>query len=247
MGLGWGWGEVGVGWREGGVLGVSSARESPTVRLALLEERVAALRRLVGAVGEAGRFTGEQLLADHAVVGQVERVLQHPLRGGALGVDRGRPLERGGLELGVRHDGVDHPHLVRLLGVVRPTEEEDLARALLPDLPGEERRAVAAVEARHVGVGLLEPGVLGRREGQVAHDVQAVPAAGGPAGHDRDHHLGHEPDQPLTLQDVQPAQLRPVHGCGRRAGWRTLGVLVPGPAADALVTAGAERPSAVLR
>src|SRR5690348_12870489 len=42
------------------------------VRLALLEELVAAFLRLVGHVGQPGGLTGEQLLADQAVVDQVE-------------------------------------------------------------------------------------------------------------------------------------------------------------------------------
>ena len=42
-------------------------------------------------------------------------------------------------------------------------EEEDLASELLADLAGEIRRAVAAVERRNIGVGLLEAAVLGSR------------------------------------------------------------------------------------
>jgi hypothetical protein len=76
--------------------------------------------------------------------------------------------------------------------------------------------------------------VLGAGQGQVGHHVQAVAAAGRPPGHDADDHLGHEADQPLRLQHVQPAA----------AG---LGVLVAVPAAHPLVAAGAERPAAVLR
>src|SRR3981081_1294269 len=55
--------------------------ERGPVRLALLQEGVAALDRLVRHVGQPGRLTGEQLLADQPVVNQVERVLDHPLRG----------------------------------------------------------------------------------------------------------------------------------------------------------------------
>src|SRR5690242_21285817 len=43
-------------------------RVGTPVRLALLQERVAALDRLVGHVGEAGRLPGEELLAHQAVV-----------------------------------------------------------------------------------------------------------------------------------------------------------------------------------
>jgi hypothetical protein len=52
--------------------------------------------------------------------------------------------------------------------------------------------------------------------------VQAVPAAGGPPIHQADHHLGHEPDEALHLQDVQPAGARGVDGLGGL----TVGVLV---------------------
>src|SRR5690606_16688693 len=55
---------------EGGPVGVS-----------LLEEAVPALLGLVGHVGEAGGLAGEHLLADEAVVDQVEGELQHPLSG----------------------------------------------------------------------------------------------------------------------------------------------------------------------
>ena len=78
-------------------------------------------------------------------------------------------------------DAVDHAHRVRVGGGVLLAEEEDLAGELLPDLPGEVGRAEAAVEAADVGVGLLEPAVLGAGQGQVGDDVQAVPAAGRPA------------------------------------------------------------------
>ena len=47
-------------------------------------------------------------------------------------------------------------------------EEEDLAGPLLADLAGQVGRAEAAVEARDVGVGLLEDRVLGAGERQVA-------------------------------------------------------------------------------
>lgn len=47
----------------------------------LLEEGVAPFRCLVGAVGEPGRLTGEELLTDQPVVDEVEGVLQHPLGG----------------------------------------------------------------------------------------------------------------------------------------------------------------------
>ena len=45
--------------------------------------------------------------------------------------------------------------------------------------------------------------MLAAGERQVADDVQAVPAAGGPAVDQHDHDLRHEADQPLHLEDVQ--------------------------------------------
>src|SRR5207248_3091698 len=47
------------------------------VRLALLQERIAALDRLVGHVRQPRCLAGEQLLADQPVVDEVEGVLQH--------------------------------------------------------------------------------------------------------------------------------------------------------------------------
>jgi hypothetical protein len=70
---------------------------------------------------------------------------------------------------------------VHLLGGVLAAEEEDLAGRLLADLPGQQGAAVAGVEAADVGVGLLEAGVLGAGQRQVADDVQAVPATRPPS------------------------------------------------------------------
>ena len=115
-----------------------------------------------------------------------------------------------------------------------------------PDHPGEVRRAVAAVERADVGVGLLEPRVLAAGDRQVADDVQRVAAAGRPAVDDGDDDLGHGADQPLHLEDVQPAARGPDPGRVDRVGGLALGVLVAAAAPDPLVAAGAERPAAVL-
>src|ERR1700693_2118556 len=130
---------------------------------------------------------------------------------------------------------------MHLLGGVGPAEEEDLSCELLAALLAQICAAVAAVEAAAARVGLLEAGVLAAGQREVAHHVQAVPAAGGPAADKADHHLRHEPDQPLHLQDVQPPGARRIH----RVGGLACRVLVAGAAADALVAAGAERPAAV--
>ena len=150
-------------------------------------------------------------------------------------------------------DLVDRAHALHRLGVVRAAQEEDLARELLAHLLGQVRRPVARVEGTHVGVGLLEAGVLARRERQVGDHVQRMPAAGRPPVDHRDDHLRHGADQPLHLQDVQAAALDLdaglVDGIGGGAldvGIMRRGVLVAGTAADALVAARAERPAAVL-
>jgi hypothetical protein len=109
-------------------------------------------------------------------------------------------------------------------------------------MPREVGRAVAAVEAGDVGVGLLEAGVLGAGQRQVAHDVQASGRRPRPSRAPRDDDLGHEPDQPLHLEDVQPAE-RAGSTAPARSPPR---VLVAVLAADALVAARAERPAAVL-
>ena len=146
-------------------------------------------------------------------------------------------------QFGVVDDLVDRAHVVHLLGGVRAAEEEDLAGELLAHLTGQIRAAVTAVEAADVGVGLLEAGVLAAGQGEVADHMQAVPAAGRPPVDQADDHLGHEPDEALHLEDVQPA------GAGRidRVGGLAGGVLVAGAPADALIAAGAKRPAAVFR
>ena len=80
-------------------------------------------------------------------------------------------------------------------------------------------------------------------EGEVAHHVEAVPAAGRPAGHHGDDNLSHEANEPLHLEDVEAT------GSGRidRIGTLALRVPISVAAADALVAPGAEGPTAVLR
>ena len=71
--------------------------------------------------------------------------------------------------------------------------------------------------------------------------MQAVSAAGRPPVDQADDDLGHEPDQALHLEDVQPPgashvnRVRGVSAC----------VLVAGAPANALIAAGAKRPTAV--
>ena len=84
--------------------------------------------------------------------------------------------------------------------------------------------------------------MLGTGKCEIGHDVEAVAPAGGPARHHADHDLGHEPDESLHLEDVEPSGAGGVDGFGGLA----LGVAVAVAAADALIAAGAERPTAVL-
>jgi hypothetical protein len=86
----------------------------------------------------------------------------------------------------------------------------------------------------------------------VAHHDEGVPAPGRPAGDDGDDDLRHRPDQPLHLEDVQPARPLGVDLLATLGDTRVrVGVvgLVPVAVrpAHALVAAGAERPAAVLR
>src|SRR5699024_4954548 len=128
-------------------------------------------------------------------------------------------------------------------GVVLVAQEEDLPGELLADLASEVCGPVAAVEAGHVSVGLLEPGVLAAGEGEIGDHVEAVTATRRPARHHTDDDLGHGADEPLDLEDVEAAGTGRIDGLGRVA----LGVAVAVPAADALIATGAERPAAVAR
>ena len=81
------------------------------------------------------------------------------------------------------------------------------------------------------GPGLAEHGVVAC-DGQVADQVEDVPAADGVSGDHRDHRLGEPPDLDVEIADVQPSDA-------------LLGDLVVADvavvAADPLVAAGAER------
>jgi len=83
--------------------------------------------------------------------------------------------------------------------------------------------------------------VLTAGEGQVANDVEAVPATCGPSRDDADDDLGHEPDQPVHFHDVPAPAARRVDIPGRF----TVGIPVPVPPADALIASRPERPAAV--
>src|SRR5215212_10103786 len=120
-------------------------KPAPVLR-AFLEEGVAAFDRFIGHVRQPGSFAGEDLLADQAIVDRVEGELQHPLRRRALATNDLGPLQSGSLQLVMWHDGIDHAHSIGILCAVGATEKENLPGELLPDLPGEVRRAEPAVE-----------------------------------------------------------------------------------------------------
>ena len=104
-------------------------------------------------------------------------------------------------------------------------------------------------------------------QGQVAHDVEAVTAAGRPARHGGDDDLGHGADEALNLQDVETAGPGGIEaglggghiglvavdvcvaGGGRlkAVGSLIMLVAVAVPAANALVAPGGEGPAAVAR
>ncbi len=148
-------------------------------------------------------------------------------------------MQRDVLQFLVRDHCVDHPHLIRLSCRVVAPEEEHLAGPFLADLAGQVGRAVAGVVGGHVGVGLLEDGVLLRGEGHVADDVEAVAAADRPAGDHADHDLGHEADEALHLEDVKTSH-------PARVDLITVGILVAVSSPDSLVATRTERPPPVL-
>src|SRR3954471_8333750 len=146
----------------------------------------------------------------------------------------------------MRDDLVDRAHEMHFVGAVLTAEEEDFPREFGPDHPGEVRRTVARIEAADVGIGLFESGELRTRQRQVAHDVQRMAATGRPSRNDRDDDLGHETDEALYFQDVQPTRSARLDGIRSTVGaLRPVRVPVPVPAPDALVTTRAEGPATV--
>ena len=93
----------------------------------------------------------------------------------------------------------------RIARSVVAAEKEDLACPLLTDLACQQSRSVAAVEDGDVGVGLLEDCMLFRSQCETADDMKRVAAPGRPSAHHYDHHLGHETNQALYLEDVEAA------------------------------------------
>src|SRR5262249_61654144 len=85
------------------------ARELVERRSALLEEGLLALLRLLAQVVEEGGVAGQLLDPGQAVVGRVQRRLQHPQRERAVLEHAATPRHRLLLELLERDDRVDEP------------------------------------------------------------------------------------------------------------------------------------------
>src|SRR4051812_25647400 len=141
--------------------GSGALRELVELGLALLGVGSASLPRLVGAVEEEVGVVRELLEAGQPVLRGVEARLHEAQREGGEGEHLAAPPDRLHLELLERDDGVDEPHVERLLRVVLAAEEPDLLRLLDADDVGQVRCAEAAVEAADARTGLAEAGVVG--------------------------------------------------------------------------------------
>src|SRR3954469_11962067 len=155
-------------------------RELSEVGLALLGVGSASLLRLLRAIEEEVGVVRELLDPGQSVLGRVEARLQQAQREGGEREHLAAPLHRFLLELLERNDGVDEPHVERLLGVVLAAEEPDLLRLLRADEVGQRARPEAAVEAADLRARLAEARVVGG-DREVADHVQDVAAADGVA------------------------------------------------------------------
>ena len=128
------------------------------------------------------------------------------------------------------HHLVYEAHIQGFLGIVLVAEKPDFAGFFLAHHAGQVAGSKAAVKGTHVGAGLAEAGVVGGNA-QVAHHVQHVAAADGPARHHRNDRLGNGADDFLEFQHVEAG-----HGVFAH---------VAAVAAHALVAARAEGPAAL--
>src|SRR6185503_18764055 len=106
-------------------------RELREVGPALLDVGVAALLGLVAHVEEQRGVARQLLDAGEAVLGRVERRLEHPQRQRRKREHLAAPLDGLLLEALERDHGVDEPPVERRPRVVLAAEEPDLLRALL--------------------------------------------------------------------------------------------------------------------
>src|SRR5438874_2654388 len=107
--------------------------------------------------------------------------------------DLARPFECFSLEFPQWYHGIYQAHFQRLLCIVLPAEIPDLTRLLLADDPRQIARTEAAVEGADLRAGLTEFRVV-RRDGEIAHHVQHMPAPDGIARDHGNHRLGNAAD-----------------------------------------------------
>jgi len=186
-------------------------------------------------------------LPHEAIVGEVEGEFEHALRGGGFPVDFLGHGDGFVFQVGVVGNNVDGAHAVHGFGVVGAAEEEDFSGKFLTNHFGQVGGAVAGVEGSHIGVGLFKAGFLSGGDGEVAHHVEGMPAAGRPTVYDGDDDFRHGADESLDFKNVESAAFGFGAGFVNGVGGVPVGVTVAGAAADALVAAGAEGPAAVFR
>ena len=217
------------------------------VRVALLQERIAALNGFVCHVGKAGGLAGEHLLSHQAIIGEVEGELQHALRCGGLAEDLLGGLDRLIFQISMIGHNIDCTHALHGLRIVGATQEEDFAGKFLAHHLCQVCGTITGVKTSDIRISLLKARVLAGCDRHVAHHVQGVAAAGSPTTNYGDDHLRHSADQALYLKDVQAAAFGLLARDVNSVGSVAVGVAVAAAASDALVAAGAEGPAAVLR
>ena len=112
------------------------------------------------------------------------------------------PLQRLRLQLRQRHHRIHQPHLQRLLRIILPAQIPNLPRLLLPHNPRQIARPQPPVKTPHLRPRLPEPGVV-RRDRQIAHHMQHMPAPNRIPRHHRHHRLRQPPNLLLHIQNVQ--------------------------------------------
>jgi len=172
--------------------------------------------------------TGHRQIAQPGlVVGVgVERLLEELDRRRAEGGDLVGPPPRLGHQLARRDDLVDQAHRQRLLGVIEPAPEPDLAGLLLADDPGKVGRAEAGVERADARAGLAEPRRLAG-DRHVADDLKDVASADSQPVDGGDDRLGDVAQRAVEVADLE------APGLGR--------AVVAGLGALLDVASGAER------
>ena len=130
---------------------------------------------------------------------------------------------------------------MRIVGGVFATEEKDFTSKFLTRLARKVCGAVAAIETRYVGIGLLKAGMFLRCNGEVGNNVQTVATTCGPSGHDANNNFGHEANEALHFKNMQAAHARRV-AVGNVVAFN---VLIAIFATNALVAATAKCPATI--